>query len=269
MLFLVATPIGNLGDITYRAVEILKSCDLILCEDTRHSLKLLNHYEIKVPLKSYHKFNESASIDQLIETLKNGQKISLISDAGTPLISDPGFKLVERCILENIAFTALPGPCAAIQGLLLSGFSAEKFQFLGFLPKGKNELKERVMEMLHYSGVSICYESPERILNTFKVLSELSPNSLVAMAREMTKKFEECLRGTAVSLFEKLKNSPIKGEFVLLVQGNFGFDFKQLSLEEHVHSLREKFGLSLKEAIQMAAKMRSVSKRSVYQAFIK
>ena len=177
MLFLVATPIGNLADISFRAIEVLTSCDLILCEDTRHSIKLLNHYQIKKPLLSYHKFNEVASIDKIISKLKDSANIALISDAGTPLIADPGYKLVEKCIEEGIAITAIPGACSTIDALLLSGLNVERFQFAGFLPRQQKELKKLLQEFASYPGTTINYESPERILKTVETLKAYFPIS--------------------------------------------------------------------------------------------
>lgn len=270
MLFLVATPIGNLGDITYRAVETLKSSDLILCEDTRWSIKLLDHYSIKKPLKSYHKFNEASLLQDIVARLRAGEKISLISDAGTPLISDPGYKLVEECIKEKIPFTALPGPCAAIQGLLLSGFTPERFQFAGFLPRSKKELKTLLIELAGYDGISICYESPERILATLKLLSEISQDIPVAIARELTKKFEECKRDTVSNLVKELERTSIKGECVLLIKGSrLSPDFSSLSIEEHVAIVQREYGLTAKEAIKMVAELRGTPKRLIYNKLLK
>ncbi|MFI5334063.1 MAG: 16S rRNA (cytidine(1402)-2'-O)-methyltransferase, partial [Chlamydiales bacterium] len=166
MLFLVATPIGNLADITLRALEVLRTCDYILCEDTRHSLKLLRHYEIQKPLRSYHKFNEKKRCDEITRDLKAGMKIALITDAGTPLISDPGEILVQKCIEEKLSVIPIPGPCAAIAALTLSGFSAAQFQLISFLPKKSGGLTRVRTARLSDPGTSICYESPYRLATT-------------------------------------------------------------------------------------------------------
>ncbi len=217
MLYLVATPIGNLGDITFRAVEVLKHCDVILCEDTRHSGKLLNHYEITTPRKSYHMFNEARREPEILERLRNGQDVALISDAGTPGISDPGQRLVRACAEAELPVTAIPGPCAAIQGLVASGLDSTQFQFLGFLPKKPGKLRKALQAALDYPGTSIVYESPHRLHKSLKALAELSPETPVVVARELTKKFEEYRRGTAPELLEHYLAKPPKGEIVLLI----------------------------------------------------
>lgn len=269
MLFLVATPIGNLNDITLRALDTLKSCDLILCEDTRTSIKLLNHYQIKKPLLAYHKFNETSQIKQIIEKLQSGLKICLISDAGTPLISDPGYKLVEQCIKENIEITSIPGPCAAIDALLLSGLDTQKFQFVGFLPKKVSELKSALQDYTVYPGTTICYESPERLLKTLELLKTLNPGISTAVARELTKIFEEVLRGTAQELCECARNKPLKGECVLMIQGKERKeDFSHLSIQEHIALVEETYSLTRKEAIKLVAEQRQLPKRAIYKQTI-
>lgn len=265
MLFLVATPIGNLGDITLRAIETLQSSDLILCEDTRHTIKLLNHYKIKKPLKSYHKFNEASLIEDIVGRLKEGANICLVSDSGTPLISDPGYKLVERCVKEGLSVSSLPGPCAAIDALLLSGFETLRFQFVGFLPRREKELKNLFIDLLNYAGVSICYESPERVGKTLNFLAKIAPETEVALARELTKKFEEILRGTALELASSLQKKGVKGECVLLIKGNpIKESFEDLSEAEHVALIQKRFHLSELEAIKMVAELRHTSKRTIY-----
>lgn len=267
MLYLVATPIGNLGDITLRALEILKSSDLILCEDTRHSQKLMHHFEIKSPLRSYHKFNEEHETPRLIEKLKEGAQISLISDAGTPLISDPGSTLVAACIAEGIEVTALPGACALIQALICSGLNLERFQFIGFLPKKEKELIASLNDLLLYPGVSVCYESPNRLLETVKTLSDIKPSANLVVARELSKKFETFYRGNALALFQKLSEGEIKGECVLLIQGQKPqADYSTLSIEEHILQVEQDFKVPRKEAIKIVAGLRGMQKRTVYRA---
>lgn len=270
MLFIVATPIGNLGDITIRALDILKSCDLILCEDTRHTLKLLNHYKIKKPLLSYHKFNEAISLDKIINNLKEQKNIALVSDAGTPLIADPGYKLVERCVQEGIEVTSIPGACAAIDALVLSGFDTQRFQFIGFLPKQQKELQETLQDLTTYDGVTICYESPERIAKTVEALKKISPHLMIAIARELTKKFEEVLRGNVEQVKELLSQKAIKGECILLIQGKpFIQDYNNLSIEEHISQIQTTYSLSRKEAIKMVAEQRGQPKRIIYNQSLK
>ncbi|MCE5317651.1 MAG: 16S rRNA (cytidine(1402)-2'-O)-methyltransferase [Parachlamydia sp.] len=268
MLYLVATPIGNLGDITYRAVEILKSCDYILCEDTRHSLPLLRRYEIQKPLKSLHKFNEAAREEQVLVDLREGKTIGLISDAGTPGIADPGSRMVLRCVEEGLGVQAIPGPCAVIVGLTASGLDTERFQFVGFLPKKKGELRMMLGQVLAYRGTSVCYESPHRVEDTLKEIEEMAPGRKIVIARELTKKFEEYLRGTAVELLGKV--GKIKGEVTLLISGGDEEGIEStLTLEEEVAKFEGELGISRQEAIKAVANNRGLPKREVYNALLK
>lgn len=265
MLYLVATPIGNLSDITLRALEVLKASDYILCEDTRHTLVLLNHYEIKKPLKSYHKFNESSQEQRIIDDLNAGQTVALVSDAGTPGISDPGAQLVQRCVAEGLLVTAIPGPCAAIMALSCSGFDTTRFQFFGFLPKKSAELRRTLQELLMYEGTTICYESPNRLLDVLKVIHELAPDRQLGVARELTKKFEESKKGTAEELLNYWKANPLKGEIVLLLSGAVNsVDWTTLTPQQHVSFLQQTYHLPQQEAIKLAAELRGVPKRDVY-----
>ncbi len=266
MLYLIATPLGNLADITLRAIDTLKSVDYILCEDTRHSRILLTHHGIKKPLKSYHKFNEEKELASILDDLKSGTDIALISDAGTPGISDPGHILLARCIQEKIPVTALPGPCAAVLALTLSGLSTERFQFVGFLPKKAKELNDWLQEVLSYKGTTIAYESPLRLKKTLELIATLDPERKIAVVREMTKKFEESLQGTAAELLTHFKTSPLKGEIVLLFAGEEKEeDFSHLSLREHVELLQKEYSLSLSDAIKTAARLRKLPKSRVYK----
>ncbi|MFI0434247.1 MAG: 16S rRNA (cytidine(1402)-2'-O)-methyltransferase [Parachlamydiaceae bacterium] len=271
MLYLVATPIGNLTDITFRAVELLKNCDYILCEDTRHSGILLNHYGIHQPLKSFHKFNETFRTDSVLEDLRLGKVICLISDAGTPGICDPGSALVKICVEHNIPVSAAPGPCAAIHALICSGLETERFQFYGFLGRKESELKKDIQSILHYCGTTICYESPHRLLNTLDVINKMQPERLLVIGRELTKKFEEIVRGKALTLIEHWQNHPLKGELVLLVSppsSDEHQDWASWTPEEHVESVTETYGLTRKEAIKLVAELRGVPKREIYQQLI-
>lgn len=222
MLYLVATPIGNLADLSYRAVETLRSVDAILCEDTRHSRRLLNHYEIDKPLRSYHKFNLKQREEQILDQLTEGKKLALISDAGTPGISDPGSDIVAACVERGLPVTQIPGPCALISALTLSGLNTERFQFLGFLPKKSGQRERLLQEGLDYPGTTIFYESPHRILKTLKQLQEIEPEAHVVILRELTKKFEERLAGNAAELLSHWSERKPKGEFVLLLEGSSG-----------------------------------------------
>lgn len=261
MLYLVSTPIGNLEDISKRALSVLEAADLILCEDTRRSSILLQRYEIKKPLIPFHKFNEKGAEARVLDDLRAGKQVALVSDAGTPCINDPGQALVQACIEEGIPFTAIPGPCSLIQALVLSGFDTTKFQFVGFLPrKGQEALRS----LLSYPGTSIGFESPERLVETLKSLGELAPERRVAVAREMTKTFEECRRGKALEVAAHYEQKPPKGEIVIVVEGG-KLPEEELPLDELLTLLQELHGLSLKEAIKLAAKLKNLPKSAVYK----
>jgi 16S rRNA (cytidine1402-2'-O)-methyltransferase len=270
MLYLVSTPLGNLSDISIRAIETLKNTDYILCEDTRHSRILLDHYEISTHLRSYHQFSEAAKEDSIIEDLKNGKSISLISDAGTPGISDPGERIVRRCREESIKVIPIPGPCAAITALSASGMDTSQFQFLGFLPRKSGELKRILIDILHYPGTTICYESPNRLDSVLSLLNELAPLRKISIARELTKKFEEFLYGSANEIWKKTKGSTFKGEITLLIQGDKDKElsgWNELSPEDHVKYLMNTFNIPEKDAIKLAAELRGVPKRDIYRKF--
>lgn len=261
MLYLVSTPIGNLDDISQRALDTLKSCDLIFCEDTRRSLILLDRYGIQKKLLSYHKFNEKKSLDGILTDLESGMNIALISDAGTPCINDPGHILVVACIEKKIPFTLIPGACSPILALVLSGMDTSCFQCIGFLPKSGT--KKILMQSLSYPGTTIAFESPSRILGILEEIHELDPERRVAVAREMTKTYEECLRGRPKELFEHFEKTPPRGEIVLVIAGGGIAD--NLSLEETIAMLQEFHGLTLKEAIKAAAVLKKIPKREAYQ----
>ncbi len=266
MLYLVATPIGNLADMTFRAAEVLARCDYILCEDTRHSRVLLDHYAIKAPLKPFHRFNESRSSDGVIADLKEGKSIALISDAGTPLLADPGQNIVQRCRQEGIPVTAIPGPCAVIDAWVLSGF-AEPFQFIGFLPKKEKELQTVLAQAMFYPGTTLAYETPHRIIDTLEMINGISPERQLCIARELTKLHEECLRGTAKEILAQLKP---RGEIVLLISPpKENLFFSNLSLQELVEMMQNDLNLSKLEAIKMAAQLHQVPKREVYNKFFR
>ena len=216
-LYIIATPIGNLEDITYRAVRILSEVDLILCEDTRQTVKLLNHLEIKKPLKSYHSYNEKRIVDNIITQIKSGKTIALVSDSGTPCISDPGFVLTSQAINNDINVIPIPGPSAFLALLSISGFPTARFQFIGFLPIKKNKRLKLLNNLQNFKGIIILYESPYRIHKLLDNLLEIFPKNQILIGRELTKKFEECYRGTAEELVSRKNDIKIKGEFTILI----------------------------------------------------
>ena len=268
-LYLVATPIGNLDDITLRAIKVLKEADLIAAEDTRHTLKLLNHLEISKPMISYHRHNEEFRCDYLIKELKEGKNTALVSDAGTPGISDPGEEIVKECIKENIKIVPIPGACAMVNALITSGISTKEFCFYGFLPLNKKNRKEKLEEIKDMNKTVILYEAPHKIKNTLEDLEKiLDKGRKVVLAREITKIHEEFIRGTINELLEKSEN--LKGEMVLIIEGNHKEkenELCNLSIEEHYKYYQEQ-GLEKKEIIKKIAKDRNVNKNEIYKLFI-
>ena len=218
-LFIVATPIGNLEDITFRAVRILTEVDLIAAEDTRHSRILLTKYQINTPLTSYHKFNIKEKTPYLIERLKQGQNIALISDSGMPGVSDPGHEIIRESVDQNIRIEVVPGPSAAITALVVSGLPTDRFVFEGFLPKKPGKKAKRLNELKEDERTIIIYESPFRLLKTLIAVRETMGERRVAVCRELTKKFEEVIRGKAGEVIEKIKGKRIRGEIVVVVSG--------------------------------------------------
>lgn len=266
MLYIIATPIGNLKDLTYRAQEVLNECDLILCEDTRHSIVLLNHYNIKKPLKSYHKFNEQKELDGIIEDLKAGKNIALISDAGTPGICDPGAILIKKARDENLDVTPILGPCALIGALITSGLPTERFQFIGFLPKKHEALKKCLQEALQYRGTTLSYIPARELTDILKLLNELAPERTLGVSREITKQFEEFKKGPAQELLLHYEAHEPRGEIVLLIEQDLKpeIDWSTLSIEEHVSYMEEAFQMNKKDAIKSVAELRGVPKRTIY-----
>ncbi len=268
ILYIVATPIGNLEDITLRAINILKEVDLIAAEDTRHTLKLLNHLEISKPLISYHRHNEDIKTDILLKELKQGKQIALVSDAGTPGICDPGEEVIKKCIEEEIKIVPIPGACAMINALICSGLDTKEFLFMGFLPLNKKNRKEKLKEIKNETKTIILYEAPHKLEATLKDLKEILENRKIVLARELTKIHEEYIRENLDVLMEKAKD--IKGEMVLIVEGAKKKEdnhLMDLSLEEH-YTYYEKQGLSKKDIIKQIAKDRNVNKNEIYQKFI-
>ena len=268
-LYLVATPIGNLEDITLRAIRVLKEVDLIAAEDTRNSLKLLNHFEIKKPLISYHRHNEDIRVDNLIEKLKQGENIAVISDAGTPGISDPGEVIAKEAINNGIEVIPIPGACAAINALIASGLDTTEFTFFGFLPLNKKLRKEKLNELKSETKTSIIYEAPHKLKNTLQDLKDILENRKVVLAREITKIHEEFIRGNIDDIISKSEN--LKGEMIILVEGAKKQEeqcpLNNLSLEEH-YEYYQKQGLDKKEIIKNIAKDRGVNKNEIYMNFV-
>ena len=264
MLYIVGTPIGNLKDITYRAVETLKLCDTILCEDTRTSKGLLKTYGIQAPLLSFHAFNEKEREGQVVDKLLDNQSIALISDAGMPGICDPGVKLVARCRKENIPMAIIPGPSAITSALSLSGLYKKRFQFIGYLEKKESALKEQLFDMLTYKGLSICYETPHRLLKTLHMLIQMAPELNILIVREMTKVFEETLLDTPKNLFKHFEKKGVKGEIVVIIPGKN--PNLELSPKECLHFLETTFQLSRKEALLIGAKWLQIPKKTLYKS---
>lgn len=268
-LYIVATPIGNLDDITLRAIQVLQSVDLIAAEDTRHTLKLLNHLEISKPLISCHRHNEEIKTEILIEKLREGQNIALVSDAGTPGICDPGEVVIRKCIEEGIETIPIPGACAMINAIITSGLDTKEFTFLGFLPLNKKLRKEKLEEIKKTEKTMILYEAPHKLIVTLKDLAEILEDRKVVLARELTKIHEEFIRGNINEIIQKAEN--LKGEMVLMIEGNKEIKeenhFETLSVEEH-YKWYEQQGMEKKEIIKKMAKDRGTSKNEIYQKFI-
>ena len=275
-LFLCATPIGNLDDITLRVLNTLKEVDLIAAEDTRHSIKLLNHFEIKTPMTSYHEHNKVEKARYLVEQMKQGVRIALITDAGTPGISDPGEELVRQCYEAGIELTSLPGPAACITALTLSGLGTRRFCFEAFLPTDKKEKQWILEELKEETKTMIIYEAPHRLFKTLKELYEVLGDRRITICRELTKRFETAFRTTFSNALKAYEEEDPKGECVIVIEGKSIRDrieekvmaSREMSLEEHME-LYVNQGLDRKEAMRMVAKDRGISKREVYQYLIK
>ena len=269
-LYIVATPIGNLEDITLRAIRILKEVDLIAAEDTRQTLKLLNHFEISKPLISYHRHNEEMKSDILIDKLKKGENIALVSDAGTPGICDPGEEIIKKAIEEEIDVIPIPGACAMINALIASGLNTNEFNFIGFLPLNKKLRKEKLEEIKKSQKTIILYEAPHKMKNTLNDLKDILKDRKVVLARELTKIHEEFIRKDINELLKEIDN--LKGEMILIIEGttmenNSSNELNDLSLEEHYKYYKEQ-GLDKKDIIKKIAKDRNVNKNEIYMKFI-
>jgi 16S rRNA (cytidine1402-2'-O)-methyltransferase len=275
ILYLVPTPIGNLEDMSFRAVRILKEADLIAAEDTRNTKKLCNYFEIQTPVVSYHEHNKESSGEKLIHKIKEGMKIALVSDAGMPAISDPGYELVEAAISEKVTVVPLPGANAALPALIASGLTCQPFYFYGFLNRSKKEKKTELESLKKQTGTLVFYESPHRLKETLSSMYEILGNRKVAICRELTKKFEEFIRGNLSEVLEWAHQDVIRGEFCLIIEGADESKLKEeesswweaLSIEEHVKHYISVKDIPSKEAIKQTAKDRGINKREVYQAY--
>lgn len=275
MLYLCATPIGNLDDMTFRVLETLRSVDLIAAEDTRNSIKLLNHFEIKTPMTSYHEYNRVEKAHYLIGQMQGGKNVALITDAGTPAISDPGETLVALCQEAGVRVTSLPGAAACITALTLSGLSTRRFCFEGFLPADKKEKKDVLAELAQESRTMIVYEAPHHLIRTLEELKEALGDRRVTICRELTKKFETIMPTTLEAALQYYEENEPRGEYVLVIQGKSiaekkeeaAMQWQEMPIEEHMKHY-EKQGIDRKEAMKLVAKDRGIGKRDVYQMLL-
>lgn len=271
-LYLIPTPIGNLKDITLRALDTLKAVDLIACEDTRQSLKLLNHFGIKKTLISYHKHNENGKSEDIIKRLLDGQNIAVISDAGTPGISDPGAVIAKRCIEEGIEFEVYPGATAITTALVYSGLDTDKFIFIGFLSRENKERKETMNSLIDRQETIILYEAPHRIQSTLNFIREVLGNRRIAVCKELTKLHETILRGTVEECIEYYEENAPRGEYVIVISGKSKeeiieekkLQWEELTIEEHILKFINE-GKDKKEAVKLVAKERGLHKSEVYK----
>ena len=270
-----ATPIGNLEDITFRVLRTLKEVDLIAAEDTRNSMKLLNHFEIKTPMTSYHEYNKIEKAYQLLAKLQEGKNIALVTDAGTPGISDPGEELVRICLEEGIEVTSLPGPAACITALTMSGQATRRFAFEAFLPRDKKERAFVLGELKNETRTIVLYEAPHHLVKTLEELHETLGNRGISICRELTKRYEETVKTTLENALSYYEAHEPRGEYVLVVEGKRRAEiadeqkraWENLSLEEHM-AIYEDQGIAHKEAMKLVAKDRGIGKREVYQRLL-
>jgi 16S rRNA (cytidine1402-2'-O)-methyltransferase len=267
-LYLVATPVGNLEDITLRALRILKEADLIACEDTRYTARLLTRYGIATPRESYHKFNEETRAPRLIQMLRDGKNIALVSDSGTPLVSDPGYALVSACRREGIPVIPIPGPSAAIAALVGSGLPSDSFFFAGFLPARASLRRRRLKELAGIASTLILFEAPHRLLDSLEDMAAVFGTRRASMARELTKVHEEFLQGTLKELLDTLRARPkIQGEITLVIEGGrpaHPVPQWPASLKQHLEDEMQKTGLLRNEALKSIAKQRGITRKQAY-----
>jgi len=270
-LYIVPTPIGNLEDITLRALRVLKEADLIACDDTRHTRRLLDHFGIKTPTISYHEHNERARTPELIERLEKGQQVALVADAGTPGVSDPAYRIVHAAIEKGITIVPLPGATALIGGLVASGLPVDSFLFLGFLPHKKNARLARLAEIKAQSATLVFYEAPHRIRYTLGDALSVLGNRQAALARELTKLHEQFIRGTLGEILSYFTEHEPRGEMTLVIAGSTDdnlSDVNQVPIEEQIDTIMREEGLNRNEAIKQAARSRGLSKREAYQLML-
>lgn len=275
MLYICGTPIGNLEDMTYRVVRVLSEVDLIAAEDTRQSVKLLNHFDIKTPLTSYYEHNKVVKGPQLIKLLQEGKDIALVTDAGMPGISDPGEDLIKLCYENNVPVTVVPGPTAVVTALVLSGLNSRSYIFEGFLPRNKKQRAEVLERLVDESRTTVFYEAPHHLVDTLDSIYKTVGDRNIAVARELTKKHETVNRGAVGEVLEYFKENEPKGEFVLVLEGKDKekikedkiASFEEMTIEEHFNMYIEQ-GMSEKDAMKQVAKDRGIGKRDVY-AYIK
>lgn len=271
MLYLCATPIGNLEDITLRVLRVLQEADVIYCEDTRNTLKLLRHFEIAKPLQSYHDHSPEARAQKIADDVRAGRQVALVSDAGMPVISDPGFDLVNLFRRENLPYTALPGASASLTALVLSGIAADRFLFEGFLPRKKKDLEARLALLDKERATAIIYESPHRLSATLDVFAKRWPERECAAVREITKRFEETVRGTTVSVRNHFNANAPRGEFVLILGGAVETETSAEDVFAQGLALAKRLiqdGASTNQAAKEAAQATGLSKRTIYQALL-
>ncbi len=271
MLYIVPTPIGNLEDITLRALRILKEVDVIAAEDTRQTRKLLTHFDIKTALTSYHEHNKESGTKKLVNLLKEGKNIAIVSDAGTPTISDPGYELVVEAIANGCTVVPLPGANAALTALTASGLPTIPFYFYGFLDRQKKTKRSQLEQLKYNEATIIFYESPHRLKETLQIMKEVFDNRRIVLCRELTKRFEHFLRGTVEEALEWAETEEVRGEFCLLLEGTkekLVEDkwWEPLTIEQHVNVYAEQ-QMNVKEAMKQVAKERGLSKREIYQAY--
>jgi len=268
ILYLVATPIGNLEDITLRALRVLKECDLIACEDTRHTARLLTRYSIGTPRESYHKFNEESRTPRLIQMLREGKNIALVSDSGMPLVLDPGYELVSCCRKEGIQVIPVPGPSAVTAALAASGLPADTFFFAGFLPARGSLRRRRLEALFSIPATLILFEAPHRLLNSLEDMVAVLGNRRVTMARELTKIHEDIFHGSLTELLDNLQTRPaIQGEVTLVIEPGEAAAVESVwpaSLKQHLEDEMTRTGLSRNEALKSVAKKRGISRRDAY-----
>jgi 16S rRNA (cytidine1402-2'-O)-methyltransferase len=269
VLYIVATPIGNLEDVTLRALRVLKEVDLIAAEDTRHTQKLLGHYDIRTPLTSYHEHNERTKARPLVERLLQGQNIALVTDAGVPAISDPGYRIVVAAISAGIQVTPIPGPSALTAVLSASGLPTDRFVFEGFLPAKKKQRRDRLEALRGEKRTLVCFEAPHRLLESLRDIHELLGDREVVVAREVSKVYEEFLRGLAGELIDKLAGREIRGEVTLVIKGSAGESpISEALLSAEIRKLKGD-GMRVKEIAEVLAKKHSLAKREVYRMALK